>query len=473
MLIAVYALVLALTNSSAIIITPIKTSIIGKNLATDALNAYTITTSLVTYTSFIIYFYVIGMIAQISASVAKEEHEMVSKRVTLSITLGLLWGLVLGGVLYLLKRPLLLLYGLSDNVLEVADLYYNYTLLTVPILTVGAINSGIMVAFQSVFLRMLIEIIAGLLDVGFSVLFLIYLKWGLNSVAFSTLICRGLAEIIHFIYILQPRYLKQYNYFKAESWRWWKPNFRKTFVTQSGFLIGRGILVMSQYSLSPILVSQIGGNKLAAYSIGNTLYIIAVLLPEALGSACNIKGSEYLAKYKFSYFRRLVQIAPLLGLSLTTLFALIVGTCYKLLFPLFTSDVAVLNEAFTAAPAFVAAIFMGGIPGVVESLLMSKQYFGYLCAVMAVSFSCWVTTSIINIIWLRSIFWSWIAMCLFAWSRGLGSALVVFIEEWKSRSRADGPPPGERGEGVIPLETGERQALLINSTDTSTTFEGE
>jgi len=274
------------------------------------------------------------------------------------------------------------------------------------------------------------------------------------------------AEIIHFTYILQPKYTKKYKYFHAESWRWWRPHFRRTVVTQSGLLLGRGVLIMTQYAITPILVSHIGGTRLAAYSIGNSLHVLSVLFPEALGNACNLKGSEYLAKFNFSYYRKLAFSMPLIGVSISAITTIALGIFYQMIFPLFTNDHSVLNQLFENSSIFFVACFMAGAPVVFEGLVMSKQYFGYLCMVTSVALVSWIVISVLNVFIFKSLFWCWFAMITYSWSRCFGSALVIIVEEWRGRSSADGPP---RGEGV-PLNGGlpDERRGLINDTEGAT-----
>jgi len=219
-----------------------------------------------------------------------------------------------------------------------------------------------------------------------------------------------------------------------------KRAFLVSFAVDSGYTIGRVVILLLQYSITPIVASRIGTIPLAAYSIMIGIYFFPTLWADSIGSACNVKGTSYLGKNIHSNYRRLVYYMP--SISIITVSFGFCLSFYLLNDPiarLFTSDSLVLEQIDHALPIFLIVLCVGGLPGPFEGLCMAKQNFGYLFVSMVVGiFLFWLPISIYNLFWGRDFNLLWVSLLLLLWVRFLSTAVIIYWETWKEKDWKDG-----------------------------------
>jgi len=298
-----------------------------------------------------------------------------------------------------------------------------------------------MIGLRALFLRMVIEFFVILIDFGLLLLFMLYFKLGLFSVVYSYLISRVICECAHFCYLYRPAFIKKFGLFTRFAWTMTDRKFLTGFMSDSGFLVGRGVALISQYIVTPIVASRLGPNELAAYSVMISLFFYPNMISESMGTVCNIKGSQYIGLKKYSYFNRLVKYCPIVSLFVGFILIFIYGVAHSSLFYTFTSDPLVLAQMDKAFPYWMVAIFLGSLPGTFEGLIMSKQHFALMFMVMVASISLWIPITCINIAWIQELTLIFVATMVFMWTRFLPLMVIIYWEMYQERDWVDGTNP--------------------------------
>jgi len=118
---------------------------------------------------------------------AKRENEarqFIGAGITLMSTIGL----IIFSIVYVLKRPILLLCGATDNVLPLAITYLSYTAIGIPFQLFTIASSSLIRADGSPAYSMICNVTGAILNVFLDWLFMFVFRWGIKGAAIATVI---------------------------------------------------------------------------------------------------------------------------------------------------------------------------------------------------------------------------------------------------------------------------------------------
>jgi len=310
-------------------------------------------------------------------------------------------------------------------------------LMAVPVVLLGTINGSILVSLHALLLRGIIEIIACSLDIGLLYYFLTSLKWGLHSAIYSYMIARVTAEVMHYCYIYQPKHIKKFLLLKKASWNFFEKEFLESFLVDSTYNMGRGLLLLVQYMVAPIVASRTGTYRLSAYSFMITLFFYPAVITDSIGITASYKGALYLGTGRYSYYRKLTLYLPLVSVCVGFLFV----TCYWLLreplFNSFSTNPHVQTEMNDNSIYWISAVATGMLPGSFEGLCTAKLKFPLLFWTMFGAILSWGIITTINLIFYESLVLIWAALGTFMWMRFVPPFVVTCLETYWDRQKAD------------------------------------
>lgn len=140
-----------------------------------------------------------------------------------------------------------------------------------------------------------------------------------DVLAYATIVIRGVLLILAMIFFYRPSMRRKYKMCPLKI----EISVLKNFVIDSGFLFGRGLIIMLTYFGSPLAASRLGTVPLDAHSIMANLFMYPVLIGDSIGTASNIVGSRFLGHRQFGSFRRLVKYGALAGFIVGAIFTLV------------------------------------------------------------------------------------------------------------------------------------------------------
>ena len=146
----------------------------------------------------------IGAAVNFNINMGAKKPEEARKFVGHGLALISIFGLALMCIILLLKTPILLAFGATENVMPYADQYLGITAFGYPFLIFTTAGSQLIRADGSPKYSMLCTIFGAVLDVFLNWLFMFVLEWGIVGAASSTVIAQFLAFAICIAYF--PRF---------------------------------------------------------------------------------------------------------------------------------------------------------------------------------------------------------------------------------------------------------------------------
>eukprot|EP01124_Arcella_intermedia_P028233 TRINITY_DN5689_c0_g1_i2.p1 TRINITY_DN5689_c0_g1~~TRINITY_DN5689_c0_g1_i2.p1 ORF type:complete len:479 (+),score=94.48 TRINITY_DN5689_c0_g1_i2:42-1478(+) len=398
-----YTLIIILTNSSSLILGVVKTAIIAKTFDSETLNAYSISMSIIVFVSYILIFYNFGLISLLTKESAKEQHDTIGKRINVSQVVGLVFSGVLYVTIYLLKDLLIPLYNPSPRTSSIVRPFFPLYAATIPLLIFGSINGSLLVGLGYLLPRMAIELLAVATDILFAYLFINVLHLGLDSVTYSTLLGRALCEALHYALLYRPLHREKYSLLRRQSWQFLDRAFWASFVVGSGYLIGRGALVMSQITATVLLVSHyFGGLDFSCYTIMINLYFFSPILSDAIGITISIKGAEFIAKRMKKEERSLLKALPICSLAMVVLFMFIYGVFRTSIFKSYAGGLLphIAPILSVSWPFWLVAVALSCLPGPYEGMALARGEYKHLFVVFIGAIIIWGLLLLLDV-------WGW------------------------------------------------------------------
>ena len=149
-----------------------------------------------------------GCAAYLNICQGRNDSENAHKAIGASITLAFISGVVIMVVTYILKTPILTLFGASENTMPYAIEYLNVVLAMMPIFILcNTLNSAIR-ADGSPAWAMLSMLTGAITNIILDPLFIFVFKWGMTGAALATIIGQAASFVMTFIYFLNTKTFK-------------------------------------------------------------------------------------------------------------------------------------------------------------------------------------------------------------------------------------------------------------------------
>lgn len=273
-----------------------------------------------------------------------------TKRIGMLFYNGLLFTLLIGGVIALLLTGI---YPLFDNmgqvpeVVRLAKPYFAIQVISLIPFLIFCLFKQFLEGLGNTKVAMMITVTANIINIILNYL-LIYGKfgfprWGVVGAGIATLVSRILMPLIFFLYVRFNR-------------RWWpyishcsRSLFRMeriATVARVGLPIGGHMLLeTTAFALSAIMVGWLGAIPLAGNQIAQNISHLTFMLVVGIGSATTIRVSHRLGEKNFYALRMAGRASIHLCLMTNTIMAALLIGLSSQIPKLFTTDLAVIEAA--------------------------------------------------------------------------------------------------------------------------------
>lgn len=147
----------------------------------------------------------VGTAANFNICMGAKRTEDAKNYIGTGLTLMTLFGLVITGIVFALKTPLLWLCGATEAVFDYADVYLGITAFGLPFLLLGNAMATLIRADGSPRYSMFSSIVGAVLNVGLDALFMLVFDWGIRGAAWATIIGQIVSFLVSFAYFTRFR----------------------------------------------------------------------------------------------------------------------------------------------------------------------------------------------------------------------------------------------------------------------------
>ena len=278
-----------------------------------------------------------GCAAYLNICQGKNDYANAHKAIGASITSVFLCGLLMVGVIYPFKEPILMLFGASENTLAYSIEYLNVILAMIPIYILCNTMNSIIRADGSPAWAMAAMLAGAITNIILDPVFIFGLKWGMTGAALATVIGQGVTFAMTLIY-----------FFNTKTFKLHKSSFIpkinaikdivllgiSTFITQVAIVI---VAILCNIQLSKYgALSKYGSDiPIAIIGIQSKVFTVVINLVVGIALGCQPIISFNMGAKKYDRVKELYH--KIIGCSL------IIGLAFTLLFEL--------------APSFVVGLF--------------------------------------------------------------------------------------------------------------------
>lgn len=151
---------------------------------------------IVTFTNAFAQLLGVGTAANFNICLGAKNEEQAKKYIGTGLTLIPIIGFLIMSIVLLWKTPLLLLFGATDNVFPLAQLYVGITAIGIPFSLLFSTGSFLIRADGSPTYSMACTIIGAILNVFLDWLFMFVLQWGIRGAATATVIGQMISAVL-------------------------------------------------------------------------------------------------------------------------------------------------------------------------------------------------------------------------------------------------------------------------------------
>ena len=257
----------------------------------------------------------VGAAVNFNINMGAKKPEEARRFVGHGITLISIFGVALFLVVLLLKTPILLLFGATDNVLPYADTYLGITMFGYPFLLFTMAGSQLIRADGSPRYSMFCTVVGAVLNIFLNWLFMFVFDWGIRGAAMATAISQIVAFVVCLMYF--PRF-KAFK-IKLEDFRLKTSNINRivklgtsNFINQSIMMLVNIVMnnTLTHYGASSLYGSDI---PLAVAGVISKLNSILIAFTVGIAQGChpilgfNIGAKNY-ARVKETYKTALIGV---------------------------------------------------------------------------------------------------------------------------------------------------------------------
>ena len=145
----------------------------------------------------------IACVAMVSRALGMGNRERARHIATSSVLLTVAVQGTLTVLVYLFRRPVLVLSGAEGDVLDLVDHFLSVSLPSMPLIAVGILASGILRALGDAWRSMLVTILAGGIAAVLDPILIVWAEGGITGAAVSILIARGAMAAAGLYYIIR------------------------------------------------------------------------------------------------------------------------------------------------------------------------------------------------------------------------------------------------------------------------------
>lgn len=322
-----------------------------------------------------------GGSALIAKTIGEGNNERANRIFSMLVVVGILSGIVLGVLGYLLVKPVAIMLGATGKLLNDSVVYGQIVLVALPFFTLQNMFQSLFVTAERPKMGLLVTVISGVLNIILDIVFILLFDWGLMGAAFATVLSQVVGGVIPVFYFAFPntsllRIVKPLFDFKA-LWHTTLNGMSEFFSTVSMTVVS----ALYNYQL----MKYIGEDGVAAYGV--IMYITFIFFTLFIGFSM---GSAPIVSYNYgarndeelkNVFLKSVHIIALIsaGLVIVTQF---LARPLALLFAGYDSDL--LELTIKAFRIYSISFLLAGFNGYVSSFFTALNN-GVVSAVLATS----------------------------------------------------------------------------------------
>ena len=269
-----------------------------------------------------------GCAAYLNICQGRNDSENAHRAIGSSIVVAFLSGVLMMGVIYPFKVPILMLFGASENTLAYAIEYLDVVLAMIPIFILCNMMNSAIRADGSPAWAMASMLAGAITNIILDPIFIFGLKWGMTGAALATIIGQGVTFLMTVSY-----------FFRTKTFRLTKKSFvpslsalgevvrlgASTFVTQLAIVI---VAVLCNVQLSQYgMLSKYGADiPIAIIGIESKVFTVVINLVVGIVLGCqpiigfNMGAKKY-DRVKELYFK-IMACTLIIGVAFTALFEL-------------------------------------------------------------------------------------------------------------------------------------------------------
>lgn len=320
-----------------------------------------------------------GGSALIAKTIGEGNNERANRIFSMLVVVGILSGIVLGVLGYLLVKPVAIMLGATGKLLNDSVVYGQIVLVALPFFTLQNMFQSLFVTAERPKMGLLVTVISGVLNIILDIVFILLFDWGLMGAAFATVLSQVVGGVIPVFYFAFPNtsllhIVKPLFDFKA-LWQTTLNGMSEFFSTVSMTVVS----ALYNYQL----MKYIGEDGVAAYGV--IMYITFIFFTLFIGFSM---GSAPIVSYNYgarndeelkNVFLKSVHIIALIsaGLVIVTQF---LARPLSLLFAGYDSDL--LELTVMAFRIYSISFLLAGFNGYVSSFFTALNN-GVVSAVLA------------------------------------------------------------------------------------------
>ena len=375
----------------------------------------------------------VGTSVVVAQDYGANQPAAVSRSVHTSITVSIIAGLTVMTIGMLLCKPLLIMTGTPDDIIDLSVMYLKIYFLGIPASMVFNFSAAILRAVGDSRRPMYFLLVAGVMDMASSLFFVVVLHMSVAGVACATVISQYTSLVLIMVCLCRSHSVIRFNPRQMRI----DPEKLKAIV-KIGLPAGmQGLLFSISNVLIQSAVNSFGSTMVAASSAsGNVESFIGTTMNAYYNAAITFTGQNMGAK-KFDRIDTVAKVCTVLIFSTWILLGSATVFFGKSLLGLFTADPEVIDMGMMRMKVMMVAYFTCGIMNVYPGLTRGMGFSipPMLCAL--------VGNCLMRIVWLATVFtWYPTEVVLFAcypvtWAlAGIGQVCCYLYARKQVRKRA-------------------------------------
>ncbi len=385
--IAIMAILQQLYNAADVIV-------VGQFAGDEALGAVGATGSSINLLVNLFLGFSVGGSVLVSQAFGEGNMQKVSRVVHTAISIALICGFSLLVLGQFISRPLMVLLGTPENLIDGATLYMKIMFLGMPAASLYNFTSGIFRAVGNTRLPMVISLISGLINVLLNLLFVVVFGMDVDGVATATIISQYFSAFVGLSFLMRDHSAIKLSLKNL-----------KLSVSEAKKIISIGLpagINSCLFSISNMLIQSsvnsfgsfaVAGSSAAA-SIENVQYAAMNAFCQA---SISFIGQNYGAK-NFSRFKKIIRTCCLTTTVISTAFMLFLLPFGRMFLRIFSTDPQVIDFGYMKMIVLASSYFLCGINEVYVGAIRGM---GRSTTAMIISVFC---ICILRTVWIYTVF---------------------------------------------------------------------
>jgi putative MATE family efflux protein len=392
--IILYAVPLMLSSILQLLFNAVDTIVVGRYCGSESLAAVGSTSSLVNLLMNLFIGLSVGTNVLVARYYGAGKKDDINDTVHTAILSSVICGIILAVVGIIFAKPLLVLMSSPENVIDLSALYLRIYFIGMPVTLLYNFGSAILRAIGDTRRPLYYLVIAGILNVGLNLIFVLVFDMGVAGVAWATIISQTVSAVLVVICLMRMQ-----GAFKLE--------IRKLRINKDKFL------AMLRFGLPAGLQGTLF--SLSNVIIQSTVNSFGSVVMAGNAAAANLEGFVYVAMNAFHYTalsfvsqnfgagkKERINKVVFLCMGFVTAVGLLLGNVFYFfghqLLSIYSSDPEVINYGIIRMSYICVTYFLCGL---MDTMVGSLRGLGYSVMPMIVSL---IGACLLRIVWINTVF---------------------------------------------------------------------